>query len=192
MKKKLSYFEVSLNEHLQIFDSLSRLDSILVLISDLCCQALKRGNKLVFIGNGGSAADAQHIAAEFTGRFEKERDPIAALALTTDNSALTSIGNDYDFDCIFSRQIKALVKSGDIVFLISTSGKSKNIIKALEAVRQTGSIPIALTGEHGSYFASLCDQSLLVNSSVTARIQEAHMFLLHSLCGMVELELSDE
>ena len=188
----MTYYDDILQEHLEVFQDLSQQLKNVEKIANVCCDALRKGNKLIFVGNGGSAADAQHIAAEFTGRFVNDRDPIAALALTTDTSALTSIGNDYGFEQVFSRQLKALGKSGDILFLISTSGNSKNINKILKVARQISSIPIALTGEKGLNFASLCDYSLIINSSVTARVQEAHIFVLHALCGLIERGLRYE
>ena len=182
----MGYFENSLLDHSRTFDSLLNLKDELVAVADESCNALRNGNKLMFGGNGGSAADAQHIAAEFTGRFINDREPLAALALTTDTSALTCIGNDYGFDQIFTRQIRALGKVGDLLFLISTSGQSRNIVYAREIASNMGIKTVALTGKRGQTFAEDCDYGLVVDCQITARIQEAHIFLFHVLCGLIE------
>jgi D-sedoheptulose 7-phosphate isomerase len=140
-------------------------------------------------GNGGSAADSQHIAAEMTGRFIKDRKPLPAIALTTDTSALTCIANDYSFEDVFSRQVSALGQPGDILIAISTSGNSGNVIKAMWVAKELGIIIIALTGCDGGKMTSLADLSVVVPSHTTARIQEAHIFIGHLLCGAVELQL---
>lgn len=152
-------------------------------------QALRAGGKLLLCGNGGSAADAQHIAAELTGRFIQERRPLAAVALTTDTSALTCIGNDYSFDDIFARQLQAIARSGDVLLAISTSGNSRNVIRAVEVARSEGVISIGLLGRDGGALRALCDLSLVVPSTVTARIQESHILIGHTLCGLIEQEL---
>ena len=140
-------------------------------------------------GNGGSAADSQHLAAEFTGRFSKDRPPIAAVALSTDTSALTCIGNDYSFNDIFARQVQALGKAGDCLIAISTSGNSANVLAAVAAAKSLGISTIGLLGRDGGKLKSQCDISIVVPSQVTARIQEAHILIGHSLCGAVELKL---
>lgn len=149
------------------------------------------GHKVLIFGNGGSAADAQHIAAEFVNRFKIERPPLAAIALTTDTSILTSIGNDYSFDDIFSKQILALGKKYDIAIGISTSGNSKNIIKAVEAAKAIGIYTIVLTGRGGK-LASLADMVFAVESDITARIQEVHILLGHIFCELVDRNLYPE
>ncbi len=145
--------------------------------------------KILFFGNGGSAADAQHLATEFTVRYRTDRAPIAAVALTTDTSTLTAIGNDFGFDHLFSRQIAALGKKGDIAIGISTSGNSPNIINALIEAQKKGIVTVGLTGETGGNMASLCDILLNVPSTTTARIQEMHIILGHMLCAALEMNL---
>jgi len=149
------------------------------------------GHKILIFGNGGSAADAQHIAAEFVNRYQIERPPLAALALTTDTSIITSIGNDYHFDEIFSKQIRALGKKDDIAMGISTSGNSKNVIRAINAGRKIGMFTIGLTGRGGE-LAECADLVFTVKSDTTARIQEAHITLGHILCDLVERILFPE
>jgi len=144
---------------------------------------------LMLCGNGGSAADSQHLAAEFTGRFSKDRPPIAAVALSTDTSALTCIGNDYSFNDIFARQVQALGKAGDCLIAISTSGNSGNVLAAVAAAKSLGISTIGLLGRDGGKLKAQCDVSIVVPSQVTARIQEAHILIGHSLCGAVELKL---
>lgn len=158
-------------------------------ILDICCAAIENGNKILFCGNGGSAADAQHLATELTVRFINDRPPIAALALTTDTSTLTAAGNDYGFDHIFSRQIAALGQKGDVLFAISTSGNSANILNALDAAKKKHITTIALTGRDGGKMIALCDHTLIVPAQETARIQEMHILLGHMLCGALEQKL---
>ena len=152
-------------------------------------DALRAGGKVMFCGNGGSAADSQHLAAEMTGRFIKDRKPLAAIALSTDTSALTCISNDYSFDDVFARQVEGLGRAGDCLIAISTSGNSRNVIKAVEAARSLGIGCIALSGRKGGALATLCDLALVVPSDTTARIQEAHILIGHTLCGIVEARL---
>jgi len=152
----------------------------------LVSDAFKSGGKLLIIGNGGSAADAQHLAAEFVNRFEIERPPLPALALTTDTSNITSIGNDYSFDQIFSKQIRALGREGDVLLAISTSGASQNIAKAVDMARSMGIKSVALTGKGGGLLADKADIVLNVDSKTTARIQEVHITVCHILCELVD------
>jgi len=147
------------------------------------------GNKLLIMGNGGSAADAQHFAAEMVGRFMLERRPLPAIALTTDTSALTAIGNDYGFDTIFSRQVEALAAAGDMVIGISTSGNSANIALALQSARSIGCRTIALLGKGGGSINGLVDLPIVVPSAVTPRIQEGHITIIHILCDLLERTL---
>ncbi len=157
-------------------------------------DCLRAGGKVMACGNGGSAADAQHFAAELIGRFERERQELAAIALTTDTSILTAVGNDYSYDDIFSKQVRGLGKKGDILISISTSGNSKNVVKAIEAAKKMGIKIIALTGNGGGKIASLLDADdihLCASSTRTARIQEAHLVLLHALCDGVDHLLLD-
>ncbi len=149
-------------------------------------DSLKKGGKVLIFGNGGSAADSQHIAAEFIGRFQKERRSLAAIALTTDSSALTALGNDYGFDIIFARQIEGLGKPGDVALGISTSGNSPNVIAGINQAKKMGLKTITLTGCGGGKLAPLSDIGLIVPSKVTARIQESHICLYHAICELVE------
>ncbi len=151
-----------------------------------CLKAARGGNKIVLFGNGGSAADAQHLATELAVRYERDRAPIAALALTTDTSALTAIGNDFGFERVFARQVEALGRPGDVAVGISTSGRSANVTQGLEAARDGGLVPVALTGRDGGALVGLADPILIVPSDVTARIQEMHITLGQMYCGALE------
>lgn len=182
-------FLTNLHEHMALFQQLNGLDDSISRAIDACVQSLQKGGKLMLCGNGGSAADSQHLAAEFTGRFIKDRPPIAAVALSTDTSALTCIGNDYSFNDIFSRQVQALGKAGDCLIAISTSGNSGNVLAAVAAAKSLGISTIGLLGRDGGKLKAQCDVSIVVPSQVTARIQEAHILIGHSLCGAVELKL---
>jgi len=162
----------------------------LELAIDLIAGALRDGRKLLLFGNGGSAADAQHIAAEFVGRFLRERRPLPAIALTTDTSALTAIGNDYGFDDVFARQVRALGVRGDVALAISTSGRSPNVLRAVEAARDGGLKVVALTGGDGGALAAAADVSLRVSAStLSARIQETHILIGHVICELVDQRL---
>ncbi len=158
-------------------------------VLNTCVHAINNGNKIMFLGNGGSAADAQHLATELSVRFIKNRPPIAAIALTTDTSTLTAAGNDLGFDHIFSRQIEAIGQEGDIIIAISTSGKSPNIIKALEMAHRKNIKTIGFSGRDGGEMPTLCDHILIVPSDITSRIQEMHILLGHMLCGALEQKL---
>tara|TARA_B110000014_G_C20104694_1_gene580644 strand:- start:1256 stop:1822 length:567 start_codon:yes stop_codon:yes gene_type:complete len=153
-------------------------------------DCIKNGKKIVLFGNGGSAADAQHIAAEFIGRFQRERESIAAISLTTDSSIITSLANDYSFELIFSRQCESLVDTGDVVIGISTSGNSKNVSKGLETSKKKGAKTISLLGNDGGEIKNNSNISIIVNSNNTARIQEVHRIIYHIICDLVEKELS--
>ena len=154
--------------------------------AQLIVDALKNGHKLFFCGNGGSAADSQHIAAEFVGRFQKERKALPAIALTTDTSALTSLGNDYTFDIVFSRQLQALGQKGDVLIAISTSGNSKNVLEAVKQAKAMGITAIGVTGGKGGQLAGQCDIAIIAASSKTARIQESHLVIFHTICALAE------
>lgn len=158
----------------------------------LLIDCYEAGKKLLIAGNGGSAADAQHIAAEFVSRFNFDRPGLPAMALTTDTSILTAVGNDYGYDQLFRRQIEANGQDGDVFLGISTSGNSPNILKALEAARQKGITTFGLTGQTGGKMRELCDYCLCVPSVDTPRIQEAHILIGHTLCAMVELALFED
>lgn len=153
---------------------------------ELILDTLKKGGKILLFGNGGSAADAQHIAAEFVNRFKRDRDPLPVLALTVDTSVLTSIANDYDFSLVFLKQIKALGKPGDVAWGISTSGKSINVNLALEEAKKMGLKTVALSGGTGGKMAEIADLALIVNSKNTPRIQEVHITIGHVVCELVE------
>jgi D-sedoheptulose 7-phosphate isomerase len=161
----------------------------IVAVVEALTAALKRGNKIMIFGNGGSAADAQHLAAEFVNRFLIERPPLSAMALSTDTSIITAIGNDYDFSEIFSKQIRALGQEGDVAWGISTSGNSPNVIKGLETARKMGLVTIGLTGKDGGAIARIVDHSLKVSSNNTPRIQETHITVGHVICEMVDYKL---
>ncbi len=177
----------SLSEHLRVLSSLvTDCSDSIEECGRLILDTVSRGNKVLICGNGGSAADAQHIAAEFVGRYETERRALPAIALTTDTSALTALANDYSFERIFARQVEALAAEGDLLIAISTSGNSPNVIAAVMEARRKGCTVIGMTGSGGKKLASLCDACLLVPSQRTARIQEAHITVAHIWCEMVD------
>lgn len=176
-------------ESSKVIKESSNLTNEISEIIKLIIYALKKRNKIILFGNGGSAADAQHIAAEFLGRFKLERSSYPALALTTDTSTITSIGNDYSFDLIFSRQCEKLVSKGDIVIGISTSGSSKNVRLGLEVSKKNGAITIGMLGNKGGNIKKIVDIPIIVKSTSTPRIQEVHRTLFHIICELVEEEL---
>ena len=179
------------NEHIKA--SQNTLESIVDQIetaSKICINSLKNGGKILIMGNGGSAADAQHIAAELVGRYKTERKGLPAIALTTDTSAITSIANDYGFLHVFDRQVEALAHKDDVVIGISTGGTSPNVVNALTAANKLDCKTIGLSGKDGGEFNSLCDVNLLVNSNDTPRIQEMHILIGHTICHLIELEFS--
>ncbi len=151
-------------------------------------KCFKTGNKIIIFGNGGSAADAQHIVAEFIGRFQKERKSLPAISLTTDSSIITSLSNDYSYEIVFSRQCESLVSKGDVVLGISTSGNSKNVEEGIKAAKKKGAITIGLLGGDGGIINNVVDISIIVQSTNTARIQEVHRVIYHIICGIVENE----
>jgi D-sedoheptulose 7-phosphate isomerase len=161
----------------------------IVAIAERVAAALKSGGKVLLAGNGGSAADAQHIAAEFVGRFIDDRAPLAAIALTTDTSALTSIGNDYGFDKVFERQVRALGRKGDVFIGISTSGRSPNVVAALQAAGELGLTTVGFTRDAQTAMHALCDLTLAVPAEETALIQQIHITAAHAICHLVEREL---
>jgi D-sedoheptulose 7-phosphate isomerase len=186
-KDPLELLRRSLEEHIQAIQSLlnSKLEEI-EQTGRVICRTLAAGNKILLCGNGGSAADAQHIAAELVGRYEQQRKAFPAIALTTDTSALTALSNDYGYDEVFARQVMGLARTGDLLIAISTSGKSPNIVKAVETAKSLGCQTLALTGCSGQPLASLCDFALVVASDRTARVQEAHITIGHLWCEMVD------
>jgi len=169
----------------QILENQDLLERIEV-VSKICTDALQADKKILFCGNGGSAADAQHLAAEFSGRFYHDRDPLFAEALHVNTSYLTAVGNDYSYDEIYSRLVKAKGRSGDVLFGISTSGNSKNILRAFEQAKEQGVITIAMTGESGGKMKDLADYLLNIPSTDTPRIQESHIMVGHIICELVE------
>jgi D-sedoheptulose 7-phosphate isomerase len=184
-----SIFNVALQEHLALFNTLNSIAPQIEQSAELMVNCLKAGNKIMLCGNGGSAADSQHIAAELTGRFVNDRPALAGLALSTDSSALTCIGNDYGFDDVFVRQVEGLGKAGDVLIAISTSGNSGNILKAVDAANAMGITTIGWLGRDGGKAAKVCSHSIVVPSHTTARIQEAHIFIGHNLCALIERAL---
>ncbi len=187
MKKEI---ESSLNESINIrAEILSSSVEPVVQIANILVEAFKAGHSLYLMGNGGSAADAQHISGELVGRFKKDRKPLPALALTTDTSVLTAIANDFGYDLCFERQVEAFVKDGDVVFSLSTSGNSASIINATILARKKGAKTIAFTGKGGGRLKDLVDVCLEIPSTDTARIQECHITIGHILCSIIEKKL---
>ncbi|PIP20651.1 MAG: phosphoheptose isomerase [Candidatus Omnitrophica bacterium CG23_combo_of_CG06-09_8_20_14_all_40_11] len=182
--------EEILLESIQVKEELLRINvSRIKDIADLMIECLKKNGKVLLFGNGGSASDSQHIAAEFVGRFKKDRSALAAIALTTNTSVLTSLANDYGYEVVFAKQIEALGQKNDIAVGISTSGKAKNVALGIKQAKKMGIKTVALTGGDGGELAKLADTSLVVPSSVTARIQEAHITIGHIICELVEQAL---
>ncbi len=181
----------TLESHIEIFETIRR-DELAVISegAELIYETFRRGGKILICGNGGSAADAQHIAAEFVGRYETERAALPAIALTTDTSALTALTNDYDFERVFARQIEALARTDDLLIAISTSGSSPNIIAAVMSARQKGCRILGMTGANGVKLASLSDFCLKIPSARTARIQEAHITIAHIWCEIIDAKYS--
>lgn len=189
---KNSPFLSSLKDAVDTFQSLSELEEPLTRAADAVLACLTGGGKLLLCGNGGSAADSAHIATEFTCRFQEDRRPYPAIALTVDGGLLTAIGNDYAFQDIFARQVQAHGRPGDVLIAISSSGKSRNILSAIEEARRQEMKTIVLLGKGGGFTAGAGEIELIVSGTVTARIQEAQKFLLHALCESVEARLPRE
>ena len=185
-----AFYEAEFDQHQSALDATREalMESFSRLIG-ICAEAIRAGNKLVLFGNGGNAADCQHIATELIVRYIADRDPIRAMALTTDTSALTAIANDWSFDDLFARQVEALCRPGDVALAISTSGNSENVIRGLEKAKQIGAIPVGFGGKGGGRMVGLADPLLIVPSNITSRIQEMHITLGHMLCGALEQEL---
>jgi D-sedoheptulose 7-phosphate isomerase len=178
------------NEHLGVARDLPKLTNEVATAVDLIYASLAAGGQLLIAGNGGSAADAQHIAAELTGRFLRERRPFRALALHTNTSSLTAVSNDYGYERVFARELTAHARPGDVLLAISTSGNSPNILGAIEAARQCKVSVIGLTGESGGQMRATCDTCLCVPSKSTARIQEMHITIGHAICELLEERLA--
>ena len=188
----MSQFQRSLSSLQEVLSALPPLQADLERAATAAGDALLAGNKLMFCGNGGSASDSAHLATEFTCRFREDRRPYPAMAFTVDAGLLTAIGNDYDFSEVFARQVAAFGKAGDVLIVLTTSGKSRNILSALEEARRRGIITVAFLGKGGGFTKGAADIELIVPGTETARIQEAQQFLLHVLCEIVEARLPRE
>jgi D-sedoheptulose 7-phosphate isomerase len=188
----IACMDVEFDKSIKLLNDMSKdrtLHDLVVRAVTLSVKALRDGNKLLFAGNGGSAADAQHWAGELVSRFNFDRPGLAGIALTTDTSILTAIGNDYGYDYVFARQVEALGRGGDLLYILSTSGNSKNILRAIQAAREAGIGVIGFTGQGGGAMADLCDICFRMPSSETPKIQEGHEFLGHLICGLIESEM---
>lgn len=180
-------YESLIAEHLQtVQDMQNECMEAITAFAEACRKTIASGNTVYLMGNGGSACDCQHFAAELIGRFQKERQAMAAVALTTDTSILTALANDYSFDIIFSRQIEGLVRPGDLVVGLSTSGSSANVLKGFAAAKARGAATVGLTGRSGGKMKDACDICICIPSDVTARIQEAHLLVEHLVCQRIE------
>jgi len=193
--KKIATIKTLLQDSIDVKQRLVADADMLGRIADIaqcCVDALRRDCKLLLAGNGGSASDAQHIAAELVGRFELERDGMPAMALTTNASQLTALSNDYGYDAVFSRQLQAFAKKGDVFFGLSTSGNSANVVAAAEVAKARGLLVVGMTGQSGGKLEALCDICMKVPSDNTARIQEAHITIGHIMCALIERALVTE
>ena len=185
------FFSKELSDHIQ---TLAKMETLKDQINEACklvSSTLKNGNKILICGNGGSAADSQHFAAELVGRYKTERSPLPAIALSTDTSALTAIGNDYGFDFVFERGVRALGQKGDLLVGISTSGNSKNVINAASTAASLGLKSIALLGKDGGVLKELVNHAIIVPSSDTARIQEMHILIIHTICAGIDAAFAE-
>lgn len=178
-------------DHCAAVNCLKDSTELLQRMADLLAKCLRNGKKILIFGNGGSAADAQHIAGELLGRFRRERPAFAALALSTDTSTITAIANDYSFDQIFARQLQGLIRPGDLAWGLTTSGNSTNVLLAIQAAKELGAKTIAFSGGDGGKVSQLADLCLAIPAKLTARIQEAHQLAYHILCDLVEADLAD-
>ena len=183
--------EKEIAEHLKVAETMLSLTNKVEIAAQLCIDTLQEGGKLLIFGNVGSAADAQHIAAELVGRYKVNRKGLSALALTTDSSALTAIGNDFGYKSLFDRQVEALANKGDVLIGISTSGKSINVINALKLGSQLQCKTIGFSGNDGGQMNKICDVNLVIPSKDTPRIQEMHIVLGHTICHLIDLEFKD-
>jgi D-sedoheptulose 7-phosphate isomerase len=184
-------FKTSIEDHLAVVRNLLDQQAVFENIATVMTRAVLGGHKVLWCGNGGSAADSQHLAAELMGRFRRERRGLPSIALTTDTSILTAIGNDYGYERVFQRQVEALCTPRDVVVGISTSGNSRNVCAALESARSIGAFTVALTGETGGGLATIADATLRIASRDTARIQEGHILCGHMLCDWIELSVCE-
>jgi D-sedoheptulose 7-phosphate isomerase len=179
------------SEHIKVsLETIKSIGKPIEIAAKICVDSLKKGGKILIIGNGGSAADAQHIAAELVGRYKTERKGLSAIALTTDTSAITSIANDYGYLHVFDRQVEALANEGDVAIGISTGGSSTNVISALKLANNLGCKTIGFSGKDGGEFNALCDVNLIAIAEDTPRIQEMHILIGHTICHLIELEFS--
>ena len=183
--------ESEFNAHIQAANLLHSLTDEVACAAELCIKCLKNSGKILIFGNGGSASDAQHLAAELVGRYKTDRKGLSAIALTTDTSILTSIGNDFSYKDVFSRQIEALANTGDLIIGISTSGKSENVISALKLASKLNCIAIGLSGQGGGEITKICDISLVAPSDDTPRIQEIHIIIGHTICHLIDQEFKN-
>ena len=181
-------FSKAIAEHLEVIRGVEEQTELLETIARVMTDALREGGQILWCGNGGSAGDSQHLAAEIVGRFRRERRGLASIALTTDTSILTAVANDYGYEAVFARQVEALGRAGDVLVGISTSGNSHNVICALETARAQGLTTVAFTGEGGGRMAALADHLFAVGSRDTARVQEAHILAGHMICDWIELD----
>lgn len=186
------YIRSNIEESIDTKKKLLADDSLLSVVEEvsrICIDAYEKGNKIMVCGNGGSASDALHMAGELVGRYKMERVGIPAIALNANTTVMTALGNDYDYESIFAKQVAALGKREDVLFVISTSGNSKNTILACKKAKEMGIITVALTGDTGGALKGMCDYIIRVPSNSTPRIQEMHILIIHSLCGIIEKEL---
>ena len=186
-----SVFDQAIAEHLMVINSLREQQPLLQRIAEKMTSAILAGHKVLWCGNGGSAADSQHLAAELMGHFRRERRGLPSIALTTDTSILTAVANDYGYERVFERQVEALCTKGDVLVGISTSGSSKNVCAALKSARKSGAFAVAFTGQGGGAMASVADITLSIASKDTARIQEGHILCGHMLCDWIELHVCE-
>jgi D-sedoheptulose 7-phosphate isomerase len=184
-----SLFDRALAEHARVFDGIAALAPAIEACATRAAECIERGGKILFCGNGGSAGDAQHLAAELVGRLVRDRRALPGLALSTDSSALTCIANDFGFDEVFARQVEGIGRPGDVLIAISTSGNSTNVVRAVQAARQLGIYVVGFLGRDGGKLGPLVDLAVTVASEETARIQEAHIFLGHVMCARIEQRL---
>ena len=186
-----SIIQKEFNNHIASAKStLTNISDNLENAANICIDCLRDGGKIILFGNGGSASDAQHIAAELVGRYKNEREALSAIALTTDTSAITSIGNDYGYDVIFERQVEALANLNDVIIAISTGGKSLNVINGIKTANKIGCKTIGFSGRDGGEFNNICNLNLIVPSIETARIQEMHILIGHIICQLIDIEFT--
>jgi len=187
----IDIIKTELNLHNEVFSKMEKLSGSIELIAKLAIDSLKSNGKIILFGNGGSAADAQHIAAELVGRYKTNRNGLAAIALTTDTSALTAISNDFGYENVFKRQLEALLNKNDLVIGISTSGNSHNVLNALDYAKNIHTKVVGFSGAQGGKMNDICDINLVMPSDDTPRIQEMHIFVGHTLCHLIDIHFSD-